>query len=185
MNPQQQRKRPKQSPNNNQSNQSSFFLPSKLILPGLGLLAVIVVLQGIAGMVRSLKPNLTDIELNEKLSRSQMMAESPRFGLDDLKVKEPTVRIIFRDNAGEDGDAISFSLNNQPYSATVPLNNAGTAFDLPLKPGANLLAIYGTRDGLGGITFEANVIDGKRSTSTMTLVPFPEGETASFYIIRR
>ncbi len=147
-----------------------------------------LVLQNLAGRLSSLLPssvNLVDVELNQSLSRTQMMKKSPRFGLEDIKVKESTVKVIFRDNAAEDGDTISFSLNRQPYSGTVYLTNAGTAFDLPLNPGANLLAVYGAKDGVGGITFEAVVVDGVKSNTTMTLVPFPEGETAAFNIIRR
>ncbi len=142
----------------------------------------------ISAMLRSLMPspvNLTDVELNQSLSRKQMMKKSPRFGLEDIKVKESTVKVIFRDNAAEDGDTISFSLNRQPYSGTVYLTNGGTAFDLPLNPGANLVAVYGTKDGVGGITFEAVVVDGVKSNTTMTVVPFPQGETAAFNIIRR
>ena len=174
------------SPASNSSASASGL--SKLILPGIGLIAVVLVLQSVTSMLRSLIPspvNLVDVELNQSWSRKQMMKKSPRFGLEDIKVKESTVKVIFRDNAAEDGDTISFSLNRQPYSGTIYLTNAGTAYLLPLNPGANLLAVYGNKDGVGGITFEAVVVDGVKSNTTMTLVPFPEGETAAFNIIRR
>ena len=186
MNPQQQRQPKPSSPASNSSTSSAGLL--SLMLPALGVIAVLVALQGVASRLGSLRPspvNLVDVEEDQRLTRKQMMKKSPRFGLEDIKVRESTVKVIFRDNAAEDGDTISFSLNRQPYSGTVYLTNAGTAFDLPLNPGANLLAVYGAKDGVGGITFEAVVVDGVKSNTTMTLVPFPEGETAAFNIIRR
>ena len=199
----QPQKEPKRSPNtssfsggssNNHSgsggsSSSSSSNISKFILPGIGLLVGLAVLQGLASMFQS-KPvsssaSLIELEQNASLSRRQMMKEAPRFGLQDVEAKESVVRIILKDNAGEDGDVITFSINGQPYSGTVPLTNAGTAFDVPLNPGLNLMAVYGTKDGLGGITFAADVIEGNKSTTTMTLMPFPEGETAQFYLIRR
>ncbi len=89
MNPQQQRQPQPSSPASNSSTSAAGLL--SLMLPALGVIAVLVALQGVASRLGSLRPspvNLVDVELNQRLTRKQMMKKSPRFGLEDIKVRD-------------------------------------------------------------------------------------------------
>ncbi len=70
------------------------------------------------------------------------------------------------------------SVKGKVYAPRVFLRNAGNAVLIPLNPGANLVQIYGDRDGGGGVTLAADV----SSQGNMTSSAFPERATAMFYI---
>ncbi len=180
MNPQQQQSRPKRKP---LSETESSGL-SKLVIPGMALVAVLMVVQSaLSGFSpANRKLNLKQVELNPTAaSQQKAQAEAPRYGLDDKVVKSEQVYIILRDNGAEDGDYVTLSVNGKVYAPRVFLRNAGNAVLVPLNPGANLVQIYGDRDGGGGVTLAADV----SSQGNMTSSAFPEGATAMFYIIRR
>ncbi len=183
MNPQQQQHRQSQTANSSASSSSL----SSLILPAIGLITVLVVIQSVFGSFSSLslanrKLNLKQVELSPNAaSQRKAQAEAPRYGLDDLTVNQEQVYIILRDNGAEDGDYVTLSVNGQVYAPRVFLRNAGNSVLVPLNPGANLVQIYGERDGGGGVTLAADVSNQGNATST----PFPEGATAMFYILRR
>ena len=182
MNPQQQQSRPERSPVS-ETNSSSSGL-SKLIIPGVALVAVLMVVQSALSSFSpaNRKLNLKQVELNStSASQKKAQTEAPRYGLDDKVVNQEQVYIVLRDNGAEDGDYVTLSVNGKVYAPRVFLRNAGNAVLVPLNPGANLVQIYGDRDGGGGVTLAADV----SSQGNMTSYPFPEGATAMFYIIRR
>ena len=82
--------------------------------------------------------------------------------------------IVLRDNGAEDGDYVTLSVNGKVYAPRVFLKNSGNSVLVPLNPGANLVQIYGDRDGGGGVTLAADV----SSQGNMTSSAFPEGATA-------
>ncbi|MGK7938137.1 MAG: hypothetical protein AB4206_20420 [Xenococcaceae cyanobacterium] len=186
MNPQSQKQQLKTKRSPSQTTNSSSGL-SRLILPGIGLIALLVVIQSVFGSFSSLSTgnkrlNLKQVELNPNAaSKRKAQAEAPRYGLDDKVVKEEQVYIILRDNGAEDGDYVTLSVNGQVYALRVFLKNAGNSVLVPLNPGANLVQIHGDRDGGGGVTLAADV----SNQGNMTSSAFPEGATAMFYIIRR
>ena len=194
MNPLQQQResgRSHESRNTSQAsppiNDSSSSGLSKLILGGIGVVAVLLVAQSVLGGLSNLlssnrKLNLKQVELNPTAaSQRKAQAEAPRYGLDDKVVNQEQVYIVLRDNGAEDGDYVTLSVNGKVYAPRVFLKNAGNTVLVPLNPGANLVQIYGDRDGGGGVTLAADV----SSQGNMTSSAFPEGATAMFYIIRR
>ena len=176
-------KRSSSSPISNSS--SSGLL--KLILGGVGIVAVLLVVQSFSSSLSNLlssnrKLNLKQVELNPTAaSQRKAQVEAPRYGLDDKVVNQEQVYIVLRDNGAEDGDYVTLSVNGQVLAPMVFLRNAGNSVLVPLNPGANLVQIYGDRDGGGGVTLAADV----SSQGNMTSSAFPEGATAMFYIIRR
>ena len=160
---------------------------SKLILGGVGIVAVLLVAQSVLGSLSNLLPknrrlNLKQVELNPTaVSQRKAQAEAPRYGLDDKVVNQEQVYIVLRDNGAEDGDYVTLSVNGKVYAPRVFLKNAGNTVLVPLNPGANLVQIYGDRDGGGGVTLAADV----SNQGNMTSSAFPQGATAMFYIIRR
>ncbi len=160
---------------------------SKLIQGGVAIVAVLLVAQSVLGSLSNLLPsnrrlNLKQVELNPTAaSQRKALAEAPRYGLDDKVVNQEQVYIVLRDNGAEDGDYVTLSVNGEVYAPRVFLRNAGNSVLVPLNPGANLVQIYGDRDGGGGVTLAADV----SSQGNMTSSAFPEGATAMFYIIRR
>ena len=188
MNPQPQQRQEQQQPTIERSphpeRSSSGLL--KLILPGVGIVAVLFIVQyllsSLANLSLSNKLNLKKAELNPTAAiAKKSQAEAPRYGLDDKTVKEEQVYIILRDNGYEDGDYVTLSVNGRVYAPKVFLRNAGNSVLVPLNPGANLVQIYGDRDGGGGITLAADV----STSGNISSSPFSPGETAMFYIIRR
>ena len=173
--------------NDNDINVSASSGLLKLILGGVGVVAVLLVAQWFLGGLSSLLPknnglNLKQVELNPTVSsQSKALAEAPRYGLDDLVVNEEQVYIVLRDNGAEDGDYVTLSVNGKVYASRVLLRNAGNSVLVTLKPEANLVRIYGDRDGGGGVTLAADV----SNQGNMTSSPFPQGATAMFYLIRR
>ncbi len=177
---QQQQEQPSRQQSSQSSNSSSGL--SKLILPGIGVVAVLLVLQSLFNSLSLQKLNLKKAELNPTAAISKKsQAEAPRYGLDDKTVSQEQVYIILRDNGYEDGDYVTLSVNGRVYAPRVFLRNAGNSVLVPLKPGANLVQIYGDRDGGGGITLAADV----STSGNMSSSPFPQGAMAMFYIIRR
>lgn len=168
----------------NDSSSSGLF---KLILGGVGVVAVLLVTQLVLGSLSNLLPknsklNLKQVELNPTAaSQRKAQAEAPRYGLDDKVVNQEQVYIVLRDNGAEDGDYVTLSVNGKVYAPRVFLRNAGNSVLVPLNPGANLVQIYGDRDGGGGVTLAADV----STQGNMTSSAFPQGATAMFYIIRR
>ncbi|MGK7896267.1 MAG: hypothetical protein AB4372_22290 [Xenococcus sp. (in: cyanobacteria)] len=168
-------------------NDSSSSGLSKLILGGVGIVAVLLVAQSVLGSLSNLLPknrrlNLKQVELNPTaVSQRKAQAEAPRYGLDDKVVNQEQVYIVLRDNGAEDGDYVTLSVNGKDYAPRVFLKNAGNTVLVPLNPGANLVQIFGDRDGGGGVTLAADV----SNQGNMTSSPFPQGSTAMFYIIRR
>ena len=166
---------------------SSSSSLSKLILGGVGIVAVLLVAQSVLGSLSNILPknrrlNLKQVELNPTAaSQRKAQAEAPRYGLDDKVVNQEQVYIVLRDNGAEDGDYVTLSVNGEVYAPRVFLRNAGNSVLVPLNPGANLVRIYGDRDGGGGVTLAADV----SSQGNMTSSAFPQGATAMFYIIRR
>lgn len=61
------------------------------------------------------------------------------------------------------------------------LRNSANSIPVALNPGANLVKIHGIRDGAGGITLAAKA----SNQGNMTNAPFPVGQAAMFYILRR
>ncbi len=182
MNRLQQQSRQERTPLS-ETNSSSSGL-SKLIIPGVALVVVLMVVQSALSSFSptNRKLNLKQVELNSTAaSQRKAQAEAPRYGLDDKVVKEEQVYIILRDNGAEDGDYVTNRVNGKVYAPRVFLKNAGNSVLVPLNPGANLVQIYGDRDGGGGVTLAADV----SSQGNMTSSPFPQGATAMFYIIRR
>ena len=183
MNRLQQQQHQSSSQVSNSSASSSSGL-SKPIIPGIVLVAVLMVVQSALSSFSpaNKKLNLKQVELNPTTaSQKKAQAEAPRYGLDDKVVNQEQVYIILRDNGAEDGDYVTLSVNGLVYAPRVFLKNAGNSVLVPLNPGANLVQIYGDRDGGGGVTLAADV----SSQGNMTSSAFPEGATAMFYIIRR
>ena len=185
MNPQsRQQPTEERSPHSERSSSGLLF---KLILGGMGTIAILLVLQSILGGLLNLLPanrklNLKKAELNPTAAiAKKSQVEAPRYGLDDKTVSQEQVYIILRDNGYEDGDYVTLSVNGKVYAPRVFLRNAGNSVLVPLNPGANLVQIYGDRDGGGGITLAADV----STSGNMSSSPFSPGETAMFYIIRR
>ena len=177
---QQQQSKP-QEQNGRVTNPDSASGLSKLIIPGIGVVAVLLVLQSLFSSFSDKKLNLKKAELNPTAAISKKArAEAPRYGLDDKTVTSEQVYIILRDNGYEDGDYVTLSVNGRVYAPRVFLRNAGNSVLVPLKPGANLVQIYGDRDGGGGITLAADV----STSGNMSSSPFSQGATAAFYIIR-
>ena len=183
MNPQQQQQSQSKRTPLSETNSSSSGL-SKLIIPGVALVAVLMVVQSALSSFSSAnrKLNLKQVELNPTAaSQRKAQAEAPRYGLDDKVVNQEQVYIVLRDNGAEDGDYVTLSVNGKVYAPRVFLRNGGNSVLVPLNPGANLVQIYGDRDGGGGVTLAADVL----SQGNMTSSAFPQGATAMFYIIRR
>ena len=185
MNPQQQQ-RQNQRESQKLSNTANSSGLSKLIFPGIAVVAVLFVLQylsnGLSSLGSASKLNLKKAELNPSTAiQKKAIAEAPRYGLDDKTVKDEQVYIVLRDNGYQDGDYVTLMVNGRVLASRVYLSNAGKSIPVPLNPGANLVQIYGDRDGGGGITLAADV----SNQGNMSSSPFPQGTTAAFYIIRR
>ena len=104
----------------------------------------------------------------------------PRYGLEDVRVRQQQAYIILRDIGAEDGDIVTLKVNGQVVAANVFLRNGGNSVLVNLRAGSNLVELVGVRDGVGGITLAADVSD----RGNMTRTPFPPGATAQFNIIR-
>ena len=181
---QQQRQRQKKSPVNNDNFSSTTGLPLKLIFSGVGVIALLLVVQSIFASLfsGSSKLNLKEAELNPSADwQQEAQALQPRFGLDDLTVSQEQVTIILRDNGYEDGDHVTLFVNGKAYTESTFLTNAGQSVVVPLNLGANFVQITGDLDGGGGVTLAAGVSNQQNMSSS----PMPVGSTAAFYIIRR
>lgn len=156
---------------------------SKFVLPALAVLALL----GAANLLRpkpTYQTNLKDLELrypNIVQSQNVVAAEAPRYGLRDLEVHDSQVNLILWDNGGEDGDFVTVEVNGRVYAANMMLRNSANSIPVALKPGANLVKIHGIRDGAGGVTLGAKA----SNQGNMTNAPFPVGQAAMFYILRR
>lgn len=180
-NPQKQNERSHQRSSQETNSASTSANLSKFIVPGMALIAVLAVVQGVAKMFQPALP-LRSVELNPTgQSQKAMQTQAPRYGLEDIEVDREQVYIILRDNGAEDGDYVTLYVNGQAYTPSTFIRNAGNSVLVPLNPGANLVQIRGDRDGGGGVTLAADV----SNQGNMTNTPFPEGATAQFYIIRK
>ena len=182
MNSQQQQKRRKRPSRSTTNNRSDLSL--KLIFSGVGIIAVLIVIQSVLGswFSSSRKLNLKQAELNPAIGwQEQAETKQPRYGLDDKTVSQDEVQIILRDNGVEDGDFVTLFVNGKPYTQSTFLTNSGQAVRVPLNTGPNLVQITGDRDGGGGITLAADV----SSQGNMSSSPMPQGNTAAFYIIHK
>ncbi|MDJ0718736.1 MAG: hypothetical protein QNJ54_31675 [Prochloraceae cyanobacterium] len=166
---------------------ASFSQPnySNLVLPVVSLVGCLGLLWGVQNVVNSFKYPLRGLELKDVAGLNAKKArhsKSPKYGLKDVRVpqNQNQVYIVLRDIGSEDGDIVTLKVNGQVIAANVFLRNGGNSVPVNVRPGANLVEIYGVRDGVGGITLAADV----STQGNMTNTPFPPGATASFYIVR-
>ena len=159
------------------------------IFPG----AIAVVIMFLISDVFNNRPkikinNLQAIELNRDLaSQNQLKAqrEAPRYGLQDVVVPEAQEQVIInlRDNGHQDGDRVTLIVNERVITANHYLLNKGSSIPVSIRPGVNLVKIYGNKDGANnglGISLAADVSGQGNATSSL----FPENATATFNIVR-
>lgn len=165
---------------------SSESLPTKLILAGTGMIAVLFVLKfmlgSLSGILGNSRLNLKRVELNSTtINQQKALAKAPRYGLNDKTVNQNKAQIILRDNGAEDGDYVTLFINGQAYTQSTYITNAGQAVPVSLKPGANLVQIRADKDGVGGITVAVDIDNQIGNTSSV----IPQGNSATFYIIHK
>ncbi len=112
-----------QSSSQQSQDMSRFAVPAIAVLGILGLLTLL-----------HPKPNNTP-----QTSPYSPTAQDPRYGFRDLEVHEPQTRITLRDNADEDGDFVTFSVNGRVYLQNTMLHNAGQTVQVALNPGPSLV----------------------------------------------
>ena len=170
---------------------SSSWDLSNLVFPGMVFIAALFLVSSLGQsdlLPKNNRLNLQKIELDPSLANQSQLkgqTEAPRYGLEDRLVSQgqEQVTIILRDNGYQDGDRVTLSVNERVYATNHFLTNAGTEIPVSLKPGVNLVKIYGNRDGLQngmGISLAADVSN--RGNGTTSLMP--ENATAMFNIIR-
>lgn len=168
-------------PKQNSQDLSRFALPVIAVLAIFGFLSLLQPKPS----VPTYQLNLKELELRDPKgiqTKNVAATEAPRYGLRDLEVRhEPRVNLILWDNGWEDGDFVTVMVNGQVYANNFMLRNSGNTVAVALNPGANLVEIYGNRDGGGGITLAAAT----NNQGNITDTPFPEGASAKFYIFSR
>ena len=131
-------------------------------------------------------PSLSAIELNPSfMSQNQAKAQeqAPHYGLQNQTVNQEQVIINLRDNAYQDGDVVTLSVNDRVVVENHSLLNQGTAIPVSLRPGTNVVKIYGVWDGMQngmGISLSADVLNQGNATNVL----FPQNATATFNIVR-
>lgn len=170
-------------PEQNSQELSRFALP--VIAAVLAIFGFLSLLQPKPSGQSAYQLNLKELELSDPKgiqTKNVAATEAPRYGLRDLEVRhEPRVNLILWDNGWEDGDFVTVMVNGQVYANNFMLRNSGNTVAVALNPGANLVEIFGNRDGGGGITLAAATSNQGNITDT----PFPEGASAKFYIFSR
>lgn len=148
-----------------------------------GLVAILALGQLINSWTDRAKYPLKNLELSDRaaaVAQKAPQTSGPRYGLEDVRVRQNQTYIILRDIGAEDGDIVTLKVNGQVLAANVFLRNGGNSVLVNLHPGSNLVEIIGIRDGVGGITLAADV----STRGNLTRTPFPPGATAQFNIIR-
>ena len=131
-------------------------------------------------------PSLSAIELDPGfMSQNQAKAQeqAPHYGLKNQTVNQEQVIINLRDNAYQDGDVVTLSINDRIIVENHSLLNQGTAIPVSLRPGTNVVKIYGVWDGMQngmGISLSADVLNQGNATNVL----FPQNATATFNIVR-
>ena len=169
--------------------------PSKLpswIFPSAALLVILFFLSSIFNNNRSdvsniiKDPNLEAIELNPSFAaqnQAKAQEQAPYYGLQNQTVNQEQVIINLRDNAYQDGDLVTLSVNDRVVVENHSLLNQGTAIPVSVRPGVNVVKIYGVWDGMQngmGISLAADVLNRGNATNVL----FPQNATATFNIIR-
>lgn len=164
----------------------SSKLPS-WIVPSVASLVIVFFLLSLKSNNKSaINSDLKTIELNPNFSeqnQAKAQEQAPYYGLENQTVNREQIIINLRDNAYQDGDIVTLSINDRVIVENHSLLNRGTPIPVSLRPGVNVVKIYGNWDGAQngmGISLAADVLNQGNATNVL----FPQNATAVFNIIR-